>query len=279
MRTSRRRAVWLDRISIHAIALAAVLFAVVPTAAASTIVAVYDWNYVVVAAESLLTGANAGKQFPVGLKCKIAVVNGAVTAATGLSEVRGSFDVLDIAVDILRRRSSVRGATAEIGKTMVPRLTEWLTGLTRQDSRSLVLELERGASLEILVAGFDDPKGPDVIWLTFQPYVAQMDIPAMTGTVIYRWFPTQNCPPGCPRPGPHLITMGVKSAIEKYVDDWKAGRVKPPQMNQDQFARFFVDLEKRGGAPTVGGPVNLVRLEHSGYFWEHPPIKMCPDQR
>ena len=217
------------------------------TVAATSLAVIRTDKEIVIAADSRITNISSEDRLPD--ICKVRQTGNAIAAFVGLvSSSSGrhatSFDAVGTVDGVLDARGTLAGKAEKVREELSGQLEKVLGAVSHAVSSKL-----NGFVLGVVIAGEDEDEA--VLKLHYVQFTL-----SPSGTLVSRIF---HCPgDGCPQGVVRLVAPPSRD-LDLRVDavSWARGYV------QSQIDR---DL------PTIGGPLQLVRITHQGLDWIDQPL-------
>jgi hypothetical protein len=213
---------------------------------------------VVIAGDSAATFRGGGLPETTKLTCKVFSVGAAAFATSGLVKDAGrGFNAEAIVDRALKQRKSMRETMMEIRSELSAALITEFERLKKEEpliyGRCLKKEDCSTFLSEALIATFEGHE-PVVSVIVFQ---GQADLSGRIGLNVI----TTDCPGvGCPS-GVKIFYLGQGSAIQRYIDEHGIS------MLPEKAAPFLVGLEIEAGTPSVGPPIDVLKITKDGVSW------------
>ena len=221
-----------------------------PAAAATALVGIQAPDALIIAGDSrgnMIVGGQVQKISD--HICKVHVVARAVFGMAGIEEdVKGAFSSKTAVLDILRRRTSLRGAAQAIVNELKPKMLTLLQRLRTEDPASFSMETAKEGIVDILI-GEIEKDGPAMLRVILKPVTV--------GGLLIAHEIRRPCAAPCQKT--LIFPLGV-------IKDEDLDRVPySPPRPLTAYAQSLV--ESKIGHPQVGGPVDVVRLDSGGHEW------------
>jgi hypothetical protein len=231
-----------------------ILHWILPQAAATTIVVIRTPQEVVIAADSAATFQGDGRPVTTETVCKIYRVNDSLFfAVSGLvNDSRTGFNIPEIVAS-----SSGSGTMAEklarVERAVQAAVLRELPRVKERDPAGYSKLIGSKGAVTVMLAGID--AGAPVATSFSLGLTASPKGPIETSIL------RDSCPGNCPS-GVRVFWFGEVDAVERLR---AAGRL--PALAMPELARYLVQAEIDAGAPSVGGPVDVLRILPSGPVW------------
>jgi hypothetical protein len=221
------------------------------TAAATSLAAIRTGKEVVIAADSRVTSLLAGTSLPD--VCKVRQTGNAIAAFVGLVSISSrksdpSFDAMVTVEGILDERGTLAAKAEKIRTTLGGQLDRVFERMLASASRATLNKLS-GFLLGVVIAGEDEDE--PVLKMHYVQFTLGRGGAVVSSVVL---CPGDACPQGVAVVvAPPSRDLGIRG-------------------DSVHWARGYVQSQIDRDVPTIGGPLQLVRITHQGLDWIDMPL-------
>lgn len=240
---------------IRSVGLLCVLRLHMTPAEATTVVIIRTPQEVVIAADSAATIRGGGLSATRRTVCKIYQADTSLFfAVSGLvNDPQTGFDIPTIVASSSREGDSVAAKLARVEREVQTAVLRELPNVKERDPAGYAKLINSKGAVTVALVGVD--AGAPVA-TSFSLGLALSPKGAIETTII-----RDSCPGNCPS-GVRAFWFGEGDAIDRLR---AAGGL--PELDMPALARYLFQVEIDAGAPSVGGPVDVLRILPGGPIW------------